>query len=201
MQGPNNSIIHMTIFGIAVGGAVGFVTMLVLIVISINTVNTVSVGTAAANTFFGLYAGTLVGGVFGAVVGAIDGAVLKLVLRSAQFPLADAEKRVYIQRANRLVGVLTAVAALLAQVAVSGGFVVLMLLPAALASFGMIYAVGFFLRRWELYAGIANEEPYISDPEDTVRANGGIEVYPPMEVQGQNGNTVDEWLHSDPQQE
>ncbi|MCA9912332.1 MAG: hypothetical protein KC496_03250 [Anaerolineae bacterium] len=195
MQGPNNSIIHMTIFGVAIGAGVGFVTMLVVIVISINTVNTVPLAAAAANTFFGLYAGAMVGGVIGAITGALNGAVLKLVLRSAQFPLADSEKRVYVQRANRLVGVLTAVVALIAQVALSGGFVVLMLIPAALAAFGMVYAVGFFLRRWELYSGIVEEELYISNAEDTVR--GSTQIYPPADIPQDNPQAVTELLPRD----
>lgn len=200
MQGPNNSIVHMTIFGVAIGAGVGFLTMLVIIVISINTVNTVPLAAAAANTFFGLYAGAMLGGVFGAIGGALNGAVLKLVLRSAQFPLAESEKRFYVQRANRLVGGLTAIVAIIAQVALSGSFVVLMLIPAALASFGMIYAVGFFLRRWEMYSGAMDEDTSISGQENPTY-EGGIEVYPPMDLPQSSPNLVSELLPGDPPQE
>jgi len=190
---PNNSIIHMTIFGVAIGAGVGILSMLGLLVITVFSVPNYPLVRLAAEVFFGLYFGLAMGGVVGAIIGVLNGTLVKFLLRNAVFPLQDGEKTRYNRLVNRSVGALTAISSLLVMIVAAGEFFVLMLLPAALAALGMMYGVRFFLARWQAYTGLAERDIYADDPERTVRSAWlSTGVYPAVEDPDEAGRREDE---------
>lgn len=176
---PNNSIIHMTIFGIAIGAGVGVLTMLGLMVISLSETPNYPLVSLATTAFFSLYFGLTMGGVSGAVIGVLDGVLVKLLLRNAEFPLQPEAKKKYYRRVNITIGVVTAVYTLLVLLIGAGFFLIHMLIPALLASAGMVYGVRFFLARWQAYTGLVEQEIYTEDPERTAPSGKrSTQIYP-----------------------
>lgn len=185
MKRPNNSIIHMTIFGIAIGAGVGMLSMLGLMIITALSIPNYPLVSLLTTAFFSVYFGVTMGGVTGAAIGVLNGALVKYLLRTAEFPLAPEVKTRYYRRVHRGVGALTAASSLVVLIVATRSFFIPMLIPVALATAGMVYGVRFFLARWQAYTGLDAEEYalYLDDPEQTVRSEiRTTQIYPPMNL-------------------
>jgi len=167
---PNNSIIHMTIFGVAIGAGVGILSMLGLMIITLFGVPNYPIVSLITTAFFSTYFGLTTGGVAGGVIGVINGFLVKFLLRSAEFPLSREKKQQYYRRVRVAVGVTTAILTLVVMIVAARVFLIYMLIPVALATAGMMFGVRFFLERWQAYTGLSKMEVYAEDPEQTVQS-------------------------------